>query len=155
MNFANIFRRESQPSDKTFNTIERKLYHVHDKIQSFAAAVDMNYADHLEQIAFGDTWQSIPGADGVCQIECALPTKVTTLLNVVFKANSGIPTHFHEKQEETIFVVEGSIIDRENGTHVKAGQVYTIPIKQPHTIYSYTGALLNVLFKPKFESIIT
>ena len=150
MNFASIFRRGSTSSEKTFDRTEKKLWSAHNKIKAFAAAVDMNYLDYRDNALFNNQWQGVVGAKGVRQIECALPTKLTTLLNVVFQPDSEIPPHFHEQQEETIFVVEGSIIDKETNTKISQGQTYVIPAKQVHHMYSLNGALLNVLFRPKF-----
>jgi mannose-6-phosphate isomerase-like protein (cupin superfamily) len=108
----------------------------------------MLYADRDECVVVGPSWQPI--APGVRVVKCQLPTVDSTILNVVFDPRSKLPTHRHEDREESIYVVEGEIIDEERNVRFFSNELYVIPAGVNHSIYSPNGARLNVIFRPKY-----
>lgn len=129
--------------------VQKRLSQVRQEIADHVAKVDMRYTCE------GDTFADIrpfwvPVCDGVKQVECQLPTSDCTLLNVIFQPGAMLRRHYHLAHRETIFVVEGDIEDIEAHVKVGANGVYVIPAGRPHAIYSARGALLNVLFHPKY-----
>jgi quercetin dioxygenase-like cupin family protein len=88
-------------------------------------------------------------AKGVKSIVCSLDSDECTVFNVIFEAGGHIPVHYHD-EEETIFVVTGSIVDLQTGKGTMAGQVYRIPPMRNHEIVS-DNARLVVTFKPAIQ----
>lgn len=141
--FSQIFK--SKPCKVTES--EKALVCAREKLSAF---VDMNFATHgMEMQEITSYWSET--CDGVQQVECQLPTHSCTLLNVVMNAHTTIPRHWHAKQREVIFVVEGEIVDLENNIRTGTHGVYVIPPGTPHHIHTEKGALLNVAFVPKFK----
>ena len=133
---------------KTYDEVEEQLCCAHKRIANFAARVDMLYPERKDEIQVGATWEAISA--GVRAVKCQLPTIDSTILNVVFDPRSGIPTHHHADREETIYVVEGEIVDESSSVRVTTNQTYVIPAGREHTIYSAGGAKMNVVFRPKY-----
>jgi quercetin dioxygenase-like cupin family protein len=134
---------------KPYEETERKLKAAHEDVRDFVARVEMRYAGKTEHIPVAANWTPVCG--GVRQVECYLPVSECTLLNVVFEPGAVIERHSHADHRETIFVVEGEIIDVENGVVTGTNGVYVIPPGRYHIIKSERGALLNVLFHPKIR----
>jgi quercetin dioxygenase-like cupin family protein len=150
MNFANIFRSASRPSKPTFERIEKRLQEAHRDLRQYVASIDMCYEEGgVQHLPISTDWTQF--CTGVRQVECQLPTRNSTLLNVVFELGSTIPRHRHAEQREEIFVVEGAIEDFDTGIVTESGGVYVIQAGAYHTIHARKGALLNVLFRPKFR----
>jgi len=133
---------------KRFKKLETELHCIHKQFEQFASSVPMNYQSGVKRIGVGKQWLEVSG--GVYQRECDSPTKQTTMLNVTFALGSSIERHNHPENHETIFVVEGEIRDMDTGVTISAGSVYHIPIGQYHSIVSEHGAILAVIFRPKF-----
>jgi quercetin dioxygenase-like cupin family protein len=122
-------------------------------VRNYAAQIQMQYSDiATEYVTVDSHW--INTCDGVKHVECQLPTNDCTLLNVVFEPNTKIERHKHDNSKETIFVVEGEIIDLETNTIIGTNAVYIIPAGRYHTLYSKQGALLNILFHPKLQPFL-
>jgi len=149
MNLKSMFRSVCKRSSPNFDRVEQRLTEAHRDLRQFAASIDMGYENGTVDLPISNEWT--PFCDGVMQVECQLPTERTTLLNVVFQVGATIPRHRHIEQAEEIFVVEGEIEDFETSMTTYAGQVYKIAPMAFHTIHSKTGALVNVLFRPKFR----
>jgi quercetin dioxygenase-like cupin family protein len=148
MNYGSILRTASRILGKKPD-LKKSGECVKAAREELHAMIDMRFSDKSVQFTeVPGVWRAL--CPGVKQVECQLPTHDCTLLNVVMAPGSTIPKHHHANQRETIFVVEGDIIDQVN--HVRTGQhgVYTILPGIEHEIHSPHGALLNVAFVPKF-----
>jgi quercetin dioxygenase-like cupin family protein len=153
MNFAAMFRKKSSDSEKTsarkIEQTEKALNAAHRRLAAHIACIDMRYSkDSVDFLPIESSWT--PACNGVNQVECQLPTKECTLMNVVFDAGATLPVHYHLAQTETIFVIEGEIVDMLTGENIGKNGVYVIQPGVPHEIHSPRGALLNVVFRPKF-----
>lgn len=141
----NVFPFLGTKSDLLSET-ETKLKDAHKALREYVS-IDMHFDTGKTNSPITNSWTML--ADGVQQIEGAHSSQTATILNVVFAPNSLLPRHFHNNNEETIFVIEGYIVDNETGIKTEPNGVYTIPAKQPHEIYSKSGALVNMIFRPK------
>ena len=148
MSFADILRSVLPRYKKTSDEVEEKLSCAHKRIANFAARVDMLYPERNDYLSVGAAWEAISA--GVRADKCQLPTIDSTILNVVFDPRSVLPTHHHKDREESIYVVEGEIVDESRDVRIGTNQVYVIPTGVDHTIYSERGAKLNVVFRPKY-----
>lgn len=150
MNYVLTLLSALLPSRKKSKSLEEKLMRAHSNIREWVAAVDMNYdSGKVINVPISKVWMT--ACDGVREVECQLPTTECTLLNVILDPGATVPRHFHDLQTEIIFVVQGKITDLDNGVSKNNHEVYVINPKQYHTIHSESGALLNVLFVPKFH----
>jgi len=144
MNFATTFLGKFLPSSET----DQQIATAHEAIAQHVAKIDMRWSKcDISHVEIGPHWAEI--CPGVRQVECQLPTTACTLLNVVLDPGAAIPRHNHESARETIFVVEGEILDGETGIITGTNGVYVIPVGRHHTISTTRGALVNVLFHPK------
>lgn len=118
----------------------------------YAPKITGEYIDweNVEDVQVGNTLTSLN--DSVSTVVCTLDyfTDNLTILNVVVTEGGDLPLHKHSDRWEYIYVIEGEIVDKVNYTYTKEGFVYKIPPNTPHHIYSETGALLMVTFKPKY-----
>ena len=148
MNFADIFRPKSRQLKAE---TECRISAVHEAIARHVARVEMNYTEGPEHVEVG--WsQWIELCPGVKQVECShLTSSQCTVMEVTMAAGSLIPRHNHPSNKETIFVIEGEIVDLVNGARFRMDGVYVIPPGQHHEIRAESDTLLNVIFHPKLK----
>jgi quercetin dioxygenase-like cupin family protein len=139
--------------NKKSEIVERRLEVVRQRLTDHICSVDMRYtAGGNIPAEVRTTW--VPICEGVSQVSCQLPTRHSTILNVVFDPLAAIPSHHHPEHQETIFVVEGHVLDADTGERIGEGQTYIIPPMQVHTITAGSkGALLNVIFRPRLTPL--
>jgi quercetin dioxygenase-like cupin family protein len=110
----------------------------------------MNYTNQpAERVDVG--WlEWIELCPGVLQVECShLRSSNCTVLEVQMADGASIPRHNHPTNKETIFVIEGQIIDKETNTTTNPNGAYVIPAGIYHEIHAVGHTLLNVIFHPK------
>lgn len=94
--------------------------------------------------------QFIKAGHNIMAKVCDLNNERISVFNVMMHEGSEIAKHSHRKETETIYVIEGSIIDLVNGVTTTEGHVYRISPGQLHHIKS-DFAMITITFKPPFK----
>lgn len=65
-----------------------------------------------------------------------------------FPADTFVPTHYHDDQEEYLYVLDGVIEVDLNGTKAQAtkGDLVRLPRGEPHAFYNNSGKTVEALF---------
>lgn len=124
---------------QVLGSVKEKLAHI--KMKHMGAEWVLSYGKEFEK-----------GATNVEGVKSLLDgrSKQMTIIEVVMGKNSEITPHAHDRKE-FVYVLEGMITDRWTGDSYSEGMCYEIPAERTHHIVSEAGALLIVVWKPKFE----
>jgi quercetin dioxygenase-like cupin family protein len=138
----------------THNTSYRQAYkEAKQRFDQTFATVQTQYSSGVTEVSeYGSEFRKVDLATNVEGVKSHLDSRTQnlTIIEVVMGKRSEIKPHRHDRKE-WIYVLEGEIEDARSMKKYTTGDCYVINHNVIHHIVSCKGALLFVVFSPKFE----